>query len=435
MVPADVSTLVQAMDGIMKNVLYVSYDGITDPLGQSQVLPYLEGLSRAGYRFTIVSFEKKNLFAKFNSLIRSKCEAAEIEWVPLVFHRRPPVVAKIFDRYQLFSIAKKLHRKKKFDLIHCRSYIASELGLQFSRKWGVKFLFDMRGFWADEKAESGHWNQKKWLYRKIYRRYKNLEREFVEQSDHIISLTEAGKNELAGLYDHLLAAKGESMRRKCTVIPCCADLAHFDYAKYPDYQKQALREKLGIDKTAVVLAYSGSLGDWYLLDEMLRFFKVFKQKYPSAVFLVLTREISRLKIAMEKNQVDPGAVITGFSSYDELPLYLGLCNYAVFFIKPIYSKIASSPTKHAELMGMGIPVFCNDIGDTGFFLRHYPLGELVNINDHDFATAVDRMDARQWDRKAIREVARQYFDVPVGVQRYQSVYSLMLTGQRPVNRS
>jgi len=400
---------------------------MTDPLGQSQVLPYLQGLSKTGYQFTLLSFEKKHLFEKFGDLIRAKCDAGGIEWIPLVFHTSPPVLSKIYDRYKLFSTAKRLHREKKFDLLHCRSYIAAELGLQFKKKLGVKFLFDMRGFWADEKKESGHWDQQKWLYRRIYKRYKALEKEFVQHADHSISLTEAGKKEFGRLYGDLLQTKGESWDSKCTVIPCCADLSHFNFANYGEAQRQQLREKLGISKDAVVLTYSGSLGDWYLVDEMLLFFKAFRQKHPGAVFLVLTREIDRLKGSMEKNKIDPATVITGFSSYAELPLYLSLSTYSLFFIKPIYSKTASSPTKHAELMGMGIPVFCNDIGDTGFFLRNYPLGELVNVQEKDFLPAIERMDQKKIEKEAIRQVALEHFDVTVGVQRYKTVYDLLLT--------
>ena len=40
-------------------VLYISYDGMTDPLGQSQVLPYLEGLAKKNYAITLISFEKE----------------------------------------------------------------------------------------------------------------------------------------------------------------------------------------------------------------------------------------------------------------------------------------------------------------------------------------------------------------------------------------
>ena len=41
-----------------KNILYISYDGITDPLGQSQILPYISELSRKGLKFHLISFEK-----------------------------------------------------------------------------------------------------------------------------------------------------------------------------------------------------------------------------------------------------------------------------------------------------------------------------------------------------------------------------------------
>ena len=48
----------------MTKVLYLSYDGITDPLGQSQILPYLKGLSQKGYFFYLVGFEKKDAYKK-----------------------------------------------------------------------------------------------------------------------------------------------------------------------------------------------------------------------------------------------------------------------------------------------------------------------------------------------------------------------------------
>ena len=411
----------------MKRVLYVSYDGMTDPLGQSQVLPYLEGLSEQGYEFTLLSFEKPAAFAQFASVIEAKCKKAGINWVPLEFHTRPPVIAKIRDRRTLFATAKKLHQERPFDLLHCRSYIAAELGLHFKKKYGVKFLFDMRGFWADEKKESGHWDQSKWFYRSIYRRYKKLEQEFVLLSDHIISLTEAGKKELARLYDGVLGQKKESIGEKCTVIPCCADLAHFDFNKYTAEETNGLKEKLKIPRDVKVLSYSGSLGTWYMLDEMLLFFKRFREKNSGAVLLFLTRETERLNEALAKNGIDSASVVTGFSSYKELPLYLSVSDFSLFFIRPIYSKVASSPTKHAELMGMGIPVFCNDIGDTGFFLRHYPLGELVNMEEQSFITALANMEKRTMNKASIRAVACEHFDVPVGVQRYRTVYEKMLS--------
>jgi hypothetical protein len=43
--------------------LYLSYDGLTDPLGQAQILPYLLGLEQQGMGFVIISFEKKEAFS------------------------------------------------------------------------------------------------------------------------------------------------------------------------------------------------------------------------------------------------------------------------------------------------------------------------------------------------------------------------------------
>lgn len=48
----------------MKNILYISYDGMTDPLGQSQVLPYIINLNKENYNFHLVSFEKPDRLKK-----------------------------------------------------------------------------------------------------------------------------------------------------------------------------------------------------------------------------------------------------------------------------------------------------------------------------------------------------------------------------------
>ena len=40
-----------------KNILYISYDGILEPIGQSQILPYIIRLSEK-YNINIITFEK-----------------------------------------------------------------------------------------------------------------------------------------------------------------------------------------------------------------------------------------------------------------------------------------------------------------------------------------------------------------------------------------
>src|SRR5438309_8337603 len=106
----------------MKKILFLTYDGLTDPLGQSQVLPYISHLSAQGFKFYVLSFEKPERFAKEEATISRLCAQAGIVWIPLSFHSKPPVAAKIYDRMMMKKNAIRLHKKHGFDMVHCRSY-------------------------------------------------------------------------------------------------------------------------------------------------------------------------------------------------------------------------------------------------------------------------------------------------------------------------
>ena len=87
-----------------KNILFISYDGMTDPLGQSQVIPYLAGLSKYGYRFTILSCEKPQRFALNKKNIETILDTFHIKWVPLLYHKKPPVISSMYDVLMLKRI-------------------------------------------------------------------------------------------------------------------------------------------------------------------------------------------------------------------------------------------------------------------------------------------------------------------------------------------
>ncbi len=411
----------------MKSVLYLTYDGLTDPLGQSQILPYLIELSKANFEITIISFEKKAPFNKIKHLIEQKCKEASITWAPLIFHTKPPLLSKWYDRFALKRLAINLHKTSNFSMVHCRSYVASEVGLYFKKKLNVPFLFDMRGLWADEKVDCGQWDLKKWWYKKIFTHYKNLEKEYILNAAQIISLTFKGKDELFKLYGAALTKSNQTLEKKCTIIPTCADFNIFNYKNISVEDQISLRKKLNILPNQIVLSYSGSLGGWYMLNEMLLFFKAFKMKHPNAIFLFLTRDKKIIENAITQNLINQEDVVIHFSQKEELPLCLSLSKYSVFFISPYYSKLASSPTKHAELMGLGIPVFCNDIGDTGKLMNENNIGELVDISrGSNFEKNIENMNKKIFNKEEIAEVGKKYFDIKNGVKSYLSVYNKIL---------
>lgn len=401
-----------------KPVLYLSYDGMTDPLGQSQVLPYICGLSKLGYRFTLVSCEKPDRWQKHKKDIEAICLAHQIQWQPLVYHKSPPILSTVWDILQLHRQAFYWHTKKDFKLVHCRGYISALIGLTMQRRLGIKFIFDMRGLWADEKVDAGAWSLKHPIYKKVYHFFKRKEREFLLHADHTISLTLAGKREILS-WDYM-----QERQNTMVVIPCCADTELFDFSKQDEETVEKWRQRLHIDKEDFVISYLGSIGTWYMLPEMLDFFKVWKQKYPRSKFLFITHD-EHIKIRTEAERrgllndiiIQPG-------QRREVPNLLALSKASLFFIRPSYSKIASSPTKQAEIMAMGIPLICNaGVGDTDMLVEKYTAGYVVKeFNEQEYTDIIEKMCRENKDSYLLRRGALDYASLQQGVNQYSELY-------------
>lgn len=398
-------------------VLYITYDGLTDPLGRSQVLPYLTGLAARGHRITILSCEKPERMDKDGRKIRKLCEAAGIQWHPLRYHKSPPVLSSAIDAALVSRAAGKLHRSRRFDIVHCRSYIPASAGLRLKSRFSVKFLFDMRGFWPDEKVEGSNWNLANPLYRLVYRHFKRLEARLLRGADHIISLTQAGKDQL------LTRPELASKPRPITVIPCCVDFDHFPLATMQ--ARKAAREALGIAEDEKVLAYLGSLGSWYMLDEMLDFFRVYASKHENARFLFVTPDdLQPIRAAAAQRGIDPDRLIILAASRDEVPWLMNAADLGIFFIKPVFSKTASSPTKMGEMLAVGLPLVTNaGVGDVAMMVEDMKCGVAIrDFSDATYATAIEEVDALSGTPAQRRERALPWFDVQLGIERYDHVY-------------
>lgn len=407
-----------------KNILYLSYDGMTDPLGQSQVIPYLQGLSKKGYQFTLISFEKPLLYQAKGKKIQSILDHSGIRWVPLKYHKSPPVLSTLLDLWLMKVKANRLHRQHTFAIIHCRSYLSALIGLSMKKKHGTEFLFDMRGFWADERVEGGIWNLGNPIYKLIYHFFKRKEKAFFEQADCTISLTENAKKEIH-TWQHISANP-----IPIQVIPCCADLDHFDRNSIKTYDLVALRKKLNLGNDDFVLVYLGSLGSWYRLEEMLRFFKVLLEKEPKAKFMILTKDQHILiQPLLDQLRIPSDKVILRSVDREEVPIYLKLANLAVFFYQTSFSKRATSPTKQGELMSMGIPIICNTgVGDTAEIIQQTGAGAIVaDLAEVNYREVCEQLDNLLLiNSEAIRSGAKQYYSLEKGVEAYSQVYEKLL---------
>lgn len=392
------------------SVLYISYDGMMEPLGQSQVLAYLEHLS-GEYDITLLSFEKPEDTRDSDRLqaIGTRISAASIRWKKLRYHRRPSGPATAYDILRGTVMGIYLARRHGVRIIHARSYVAAVMALAIKRIGGARFLFDMRGFWADERVDGGLWPRGSM----IYRISKAFEKRFFLAADAVVSLTEAGAREIRR-FDYL-----EDSMPPITIIPTCADLELFR----PDGAQNLEPFTLG---------YVGSVGTWYLFDEFLAFFKTLKDVRPDAKLLIVNRnehEVIAKQIA--EAGIAPADVEVVKADHRAMPAFIARMTAGTALIKPVYSKIASAPTKLAEFLGCGIPCLGNsEVGDMAEILEDDNVGVVLRTFDEAARVdAVDKLIALTKDpmlSDRCVETAQKRFSLRQGVADYRRVYETML---------
>ncbi len=404
----------------MKQVLYITYDGLTDALGQSQILPYIIGLSKKGYRFSVISCEKPEKFESGKTYIQEICDEHAIDWHPLPYRKKPPVISTIRDVQTIKKKAFALNEQKKFSLVHCRSYISALVGLELKRKKYVPFVFDMRGFWADERVDGKLWDLSNPIYKLVYKYFKSKEAAFAQYSNAIVSLTEAGKK---------LMLEWPTLKHlnKITVIPCSVDMDLFDRNALNGEKLQSIKNEIGSD---MVIGYYGSLGTWYMLNEMLDQFKEIKKQYPKATFLMVSNDdwTKAMDQLLEKKQIEKSSIHITRAKRADMPYYIAATQVALFFIQPCFSKLSSSPTKHAEIMSMGIPLITNSgVGDLDQIIMSTHSGTIVKqFNEENYQMAAESISALlNTDPLHIRNECKKYYALDTAVKKYADIYHLI----------
>lgn len=409
----------------LPNILYITYDGLTDPLGQSQILPYLSGIKKKVGKIHILSSEKPERFKEYRKKLEDYCQHNNLTWHPTKYSKNPPFLSTFSDVQTLIREAKSICEKHQIQMIHCRSYVAGYVGYKLNKKLSIPFLFDIRGFWADERVDGGLWKLSNPFIKVVYKKVKSLEARMLKSASHVVSLTKEGKNEI-------LTWPLGLREKNISVIPCCVDEKLFDKSQVEQENLDKLRKELKIDPDSFVLGYSGSIGTWYMLDEMLMFFQHCNNLNPKSVFLILTSEDPNLILtAAESMGIASENIIIKSCVRSEMPAHLSLMNAAIFFIKPLYSKKASSPTKFAEFMSMGIPVICNEgIGDMKSYFENYNPGIILQaMEDSSLQNAASTVPKLfEIDPKELRLIAQKEFSLATGINTYLEIYNNLISG-------
>ncbi len=83
-------------------ILYITYDGLLDPLGPSQILPYIKNISRHQDEVVVLSFEKSEKVLHGKDALLLDLRDYSIRWEPLLFTKGFGFFGKFYDLCHMF---------------------------------------------------------------------------------------------------------------------------------------------------------------------------------------------------------------------------------------------------------------------------------------------------------------------------------------------
>ncbi len=380
--------------------LYITFDGMTDPLGRAQVLPYLEDLSKNNIRFYLISLEKD--LGKAKELSKT-IEDAGIAWYRLKYFKHNPLLMA-FNVLRCFLVSFYVVASQKIEIIHCRSYLPLFSVFLLKKIFKVKIIFDTRGFWIEGLVDIGR-IKKDSIYYKVL---KFLEKRSILMSDYLITLTPESEEIFKSIYS--------GAKFKTAWMPTCVDTAKFQNSR-----------PVGANGEFVVV-YSGSLLNYYNVPAMADFFNALKEKIKKAHFLILANNgVENAREFFRQKGIDEGDYTILNVDPENVPGYLLGSDIAVSFIYDFYFGKASFPTKLAEYLACGLPVVANTqskfIKD---LVENNKIGTIVEKFDsahlHEAAEKLSLLLQDSDLKSRCREMAKKYLAKNVCSNKYLEIY-------------
>ncbi len=393
-----------------RRIVYVSYDGIRDPLGASQVLPYIRGLTRRGHHYELLSFEKAPARPAFREPL-----APGIRWTGLRYHKTPTLPATAFDMLQGSIAGSLLAAVADADIVHARSTVAAAIALPACTLLKKPLLYDMRGLWVDERIESGAWNEQGVIPAAARR----VEGALFRRCSAITVLT----NRMA---DHLRERDEQSeIRAPIHVIPTCVDLDHFhpEVPRDPEIERRVRGFK--------TLVYLGSLGPRYRVEDMARFYLAWRSVAAPARFLVVSQQDPKPLLDVLRPHQAEGELVHVSLPRERVPAAAACADAGVFLYTPGIATAGVAPTKLGELLACGIPVAGDDVGDVPSILKPDVGTQVLDTTPDGLRAAADRLAALAVDPATgprCRRAATTWFGLDDGVAAYDSLYQRLVPG-------
>lgn len=399
----------------MTPILYLTRNGLLEPLGQSQVFAYLRGLSR-DHEITLITYEKSEDWGDRARMAqaRQKCEEHGIRWLPQKFRPRPRIITPAFSMLRMTWLVWCEVRGGRAQLVHARSYIPGAAALIVHRLTGTPFIFDMRALWPEELITARRLKRDSFLHRSIVA----MERACLRYAATVVSLTHAAVFHLQRTYP------AELDGQKIAVIPTCADLARFTPA-----QDQS-------PSLAVHGCIGTILSGWFLTDWLAAWMSTVAEDDANAQFEIITHDdANSVRAALDKNEALGHRLSIWPRPSNDMPEAIRRHDLSVMFFTSGLSKLGSAPTRLAEVLGCGLPIVANDgVGDVAGIIQQNRVGVIVD------GPAPEQMRAAFKELKKLvhdpdlpnrcRATAEALFSLDAGTEAYRKLYTEILGNQK-----
>jgi glycosyltransferase involved in cell wall biosynthesis len=392
----------------MKKILYLTYDGILEPLGSSQVLEYVKSLS-SEYHFTLISFEKREdvnnskLYAKTKSI----CDKKNITWIAYTYY---PLSRPFLALGSLLMALLKLLRlfsRNKIQAIHLRGYTLGFMIPILNLFFNFKFFFDTRGFWADEKADRAGWSKDGLLYQT----FKKLESYLFQKSSHTFFLTNHAQK--------IVEASSPGLNAKSSVIRTCANGNYF----YP--------LPSNADDGVLKLGYLGTMDTAYDFLRIAKFFSAASQLNQKIFLTILTKSNHEkiYNILLNLNINESLYRISFTRDLVELNKEINNFDLCIFYLNQNFSIQASMPTKIGEVLACGVPIVCNNFNEDMQSLFNPDTLLLTDFDAQECKLILEKMLKLKHSEdtpKNCLKIYREYFSLEQGCKEYNRCYETHL---------
>lgn len=393
-----------------KKILFLADGSISNPILNSQGIPLLKEMARRGNLCLLVTHENNN-YAIQNDI--SFLKTSEFENLEIIHAEVKIKYSKFLPNWLSYFLiisreVLKLISKYKINILHCRSFFPSLIGLGIKTffKPEIKLLYDNRGVFIEEEIEKGHWSRDsvKVLL------FKFLEKQLIHRCNHIIVVSRVFKQYLTQKFILLMP----DLEKKITIINNKTKLLPPDISLNIESYKNS-------DKIFAI--YSGSGAIWQNIAELSKLIQIAEERFPELYFKVISYDLVSILEQFKSYSINKDRVEFVQAASVEVQKLLIAGNFGVLLRNNNLINKVSSPLKFAEYLAAGLPVLVSrGVGDTEDIIQKYQIG-VIHDSDHEISLRkmLKLLEGRRIYKKCL-EVASLEFDIKGSISAYNQVY-------------